>query len=198
MRGRSNWALALPNVVTLLCLPLAALLWVFPRSALWVLTIVALAALTDLLDGWLARRRRKLLWAEGDPGAWAASVTRGEVLDGFVDKVFAVSVFALVIVIASPPWLPMLATLAREVAFVPMMLAYRLLPAERRARIDFTAGKLGKVTTVAQTLALGLAYVGHAALAPVAYVTGALGLAASVHYAVRAYRASRASTENGK
>lgn len=194
MSGRSTFALALPNVVTLTRLPLAGLLWVLPRSASWVIAIVALAALTDLLDGWLARRRRHALWAQGDPGAYGASVAQGEKLDGFVDKVFAVSALALVVYVAHPPWLPTLSLVAREIAFVPLMIAYRFLPEAQQSRIDFTAGKLGKATTAAQTLALGLAYVGHFTFAPVAYATGLLGIAATAEYARRAYRAAREPT----
>ena len=70
----------LPNLLTLLRVPLAALIWVAPANALWLLGLMVLAAVSDWADGFFARRAG--LSPEG-LGAW---------LDPLCDKLFILSV----------------------------------------------------------------------------------------------------------
>lgn len=100
-----------------------------PRSDEWAVGLLFLAGLTDLLDGWLARRR----------GAVSPS---GKVVDPLADKVL---IGGLVIYLTMardfPLWL-VLAVMARDVAL--MAGAWLFF---RRERLVFAADWTGKLTT---------------------------------------------------
>ena len=46
----------LPNLLTLVRIPLAALIWLAPTNPAWLLGLMVGAAVSDFLDGWFARR----------------------------------------------------------------------------------------------------------------------------------------------
>jgi CDP-diacylglycerol--glycerol-3-phosphate 3-phosphatidyltransferase len=100
-----------------------------PQSDRWALAILLVAGLTDLLDGWLARRR----------GAVSAS---GKVVDPLADKIL---IGGLVIYLALerefPMWL-LVAIVARDVAL--MVGAWLFF---RRDKLVFAADWTGKWTT---------------------------------------------------
>jgi CDP-diacylglycerol--glycerol-3-phosphate 3-phosphatidyltransferase/cardiolipin synthase len=175
------------NFLSFLRIPLAGLLWVMPHQPLWVLSVLCVAGLTDVLDGWVVRRWQARRWKEHDPGAYAASVARGEVIDGFADKVLVVSAVALLAYTAQPPAWVLVVLVTRELLFVPLMLAFRLAPKALRDRIDFTAGVPGKAATIAQFVALVLGFLGHPLFHEAAIGAGALGGLAACYYAVRAF-----------
>ena len=91
------------NALSLSRVPLAALLWVAPASPLWVLSLLGVAGLTDLADGWVMRRWAARRWAAHHRGAFAASVARGAALDGFADKVFVASAVSVLYFVHEPP-----------------------------------------------------------------------------------------------
>jgi phosphatidylglycerophosphate synthase len=136
--------LTLANALTLARAPLAALIWVAPREPGWLLGIIALAGLSDVLDGRLARAARRRRLARGqDPGNIEAAEAIGAWLDPLLDKLFVLSV--LVAVGTSYPVSPIHLALiaAREITLLPLAAAY--LVARARARrvvhLDFRAGK---------------------------------------------------------
>jgi phosphatidylglycerophosphate synthase len=183
--------LILPNLLSLSRIPLAGLLWIMPAEPVWVLSIMAVAGITDVLDGWLARRWRAERWRSRDPGAFAASVARGEVIDGFADKVFVVSAVAALAFVLRPPSWTVVALVSRELLFVPLMLAYRVVPERLRSRVDFTAGVPGKGATIAQFVALVLGFLAHPLYPSAALGAGVLGVIAVAYYLVRVYRRER-------
>ena len=181
------------NLLTVVRLPLAAALWLAPDEVLYVLVIMAVAAVSDMMDGAVARRAR----------ARASNVERprldraqriGAWLDPLCDKTFVVSV--LVLVWMQHPavlWLVLLIG-ARELVLVPVIAFwYAVVPAEQRQHVFFAAGPLGKITTVTQFLAIGVVLLdtppdlNHIA----AVVAGILGLLAAVHYIRRAIQSLR-------
>lgn len=172
---------ALPNLLSLVRIPLAAVPWFDPASLPLLFGTMVAAAVSDWLDGWTARRL-----ARGGPvsgtGAW---------LDPLCDKVFVASALALVVVSARPPAWALPVVLARELSQAPLVLWYRLRRAQGRApRFDFRAGPLGKLTTVVQFVAVG-ALALRVAWAHVPVVaSGALGLLATVSYLRRGLRAT--------
>ena len=151
---------------------------------------MAVAALTDVADGAVARRARRRAEASGvhlgpGPGAW---------LDPLCDKTFVLSVIAATYVDLGPsPYL--LATIAlREIILVPLAAIYRLTPSLRaRMRYDFKAGPLGKAATVAQFLAIAAILLRHPSQVPLALLAGAIGLAAAVTYVRRGVWLARAA-----
>jgi cardiolipin synthase len=149
---------------------------------------MVLAGVTDVLDGWLARRLRRRQGREGerDIGAW---------LDPLTDKVFVVSTLAAVAWALRPPlWiLPLVA--ARELAQVPLFFFLRLRGLERR--YDFRASFVGKLATVLQFAVVAALLLRHPSRDALAAAAGAAGLAAAAYYGLRAVRtASKESPQS--
>lgn len=173
-----------PNLMSLVRLPLAVLVWVWPTSIPWVLTLMVLAAATDVLDGWLARR---MGLPPEDIGAW---------LDPVCDKAFVVSALVAVWVAHAPPWELAVLAAVREIVLFPLVVARFLLPHLRERNFPWKAKALGKATTVGQ-FGLFLAVLLHHQMLwlPLAIASAVLGLAAGVQYSFRAWKtATRAQT----
>lgn len=186
-RASENRGHVTANLLSFARLPLAALLWVMPHEPAWVLSLLAIAGVTDVLDGWVVRRWQARRWRRREPGAYAATVARGEVIDAFADKVMVVSAVALLAYAASPPIWVLVVLATREILFVPLMIAYRFAPADLRERIDFTAGVPGKAATIAQFSALVLGFLHHPLFVEAAVGAGVLGALASTYYVVRIF-----------
>lgn len=123
------------NLLSLSRVVMAAL--VFPlRSSLVALGVLAaLAALSDVLDGWVARHSG----GSAELGAW---------LDPVCDKVFVLALLGVLAWDAAPPLWVVALTLARELLVVPAGVYVALF--RRGARFEWTARPSGKATTVLQ------------------------------------------------
>ncbi len=159
----------LPNLLSAVRLPLAL---GFPFSAGHVslaLGLLALAAVSDVLDGWVARRLGQ-----------ATSV--GALVDGVADKVFAASVVGTLVAtgLLSPGEAVLLAT--REAGEVP--LACWLLFRERK-RVLVNARKatgIGKTATVLEFVTV-VAVIARWPVVPfLLAATASFGVAAAVGY----------------
>lgn len=186
-------AVYVANALSLSRVPLALALWIAPTRPWWVLGVIAVAGLTDVLDGAVVRWAQRKRWEDGDHGAFAADVARGEVLDGFADKVFTTSAVLALAFFARPPLWVLAALTARELLLLPPVLLYRLTPEARRPEIDFTAGPVGKATTFFQLAALVLGFLSQDAFEPTAALAGGLGVLAAILYVGRALRSRDAS-----
>lgn len=167
----------LPNLLTLLRLPLAALIWVAPGNVPWLLGLMVVAAVSDLLDGWFARRAGV---AAENVGAW---------LDPVCDKLFILSVLVAVWVTREPPlWMAVVAS-SRELALLPLLIARFTVPRYRKAGIPWRALMLGKAATVAQFMLFAAVLSDwREAWVPLTLLCGVLGLGAGAQYALRAWR----------
>lgn len=172
--------LTAPNLLSLSRLPLGVVFWFALESsprrsvALPALGVMGMAALTDVLDGYLARRRGTSV---AGAGSW---------LDPICDKLFVGSVLGALHVQRDVPlgWLALI--VARELMQLPMVLVYRLFPTLRRwLRYDFRASLLGKAATITQFLAIG-AIIAGLAFRPIALAAFFLGLIALGDYVRRA------------
>lgn len=156
--------LTLPNVISAARFPLAAL---FPLTGGAVrITVVAVAAVSDWVDGRLARRTRR--------------VTRlGEVLDPIADKTFMLVVLVtLAVEGALPLWaLPLLLT--RDIG----VAAGALVLAARGRRVRTPARRPGKAVTWLQFGAIGAMLFWPHVGAWLAPAVGAAGLYALQDYA---------------
>jgi phosphatidylglycerophosphate synthase len=140
-----------------------------PRAALLVL---ALAAVSDMLDGWLARRnQRGKGW-----GAW---------LDPLCDKFFIVAVMAGLYLFPHPSLQVLLLILTREAAILLLFLVCRVVPSLRGLRYDYSAHALGKATTVTQFLTAAAMLQQYAFGRYLALLCAALGLLCAGVYARR-------------
>jgi phosphatidylglycerophosphate synthase len=175
-QGRQPF-LTLPNLLTLSRIPLAALVWLRPLDPVFVLGIMALAGITDILDGWIERRRHPGRTVES-AGAW---------LDPLCDKVFIVSVLIAVTVAHDLPlWIVPLIAL-REILQTMIVTARQVIPdLKHRLRPRFRANVLGKLTTLAQFATIAAILLSKPGQVPLAVATALLGLVSTIVYVRRA------------
>lgn len=170
-----------PNLLSLARIPLALLFPFASRSVPASLLVLGLAGLTDVLDGWLARRLR-------------AETAIGAVIDPVADKIFALTVMVTLLVEQRLPGWGIPALMLREILEAPL-LAWVLI---RRHRLREPVGETranvpGKVATVAQFAAVIAAIALPAWLTPALVVTAAAAGAAGVLYWVRELKRPPAS-----
>ena len=166
----------LAHALTLLRLPIAVGLTQTYGHTTWSVALIALAALTDALDGNVARRMHRRGHTRPDIGGW---------LDPLVDKIFVLVVLATIWVHTHDVVLISLIA-AREIVLVPLVIAYLV---RRQPASHLHADAIGQAATIAQFIACAVAVAEPRAALPVAAVAAALGLAAVVHYIVRERRA---------
>jgi CDP-diacylglycerol--glycerol-3-phosphate 3-phosphatidyltransferase len=171
----------LPNGLTLSRIFLVPLLVVvlLTRTEKWELIgagIFAVAAFTDWLDGYLARRRKQV-------------TTLGIMLDPVADKLLVSAAFiSLVQMGLAPAWM-VVVIIGREFA----VMGLRMVAVEQGIAIP--ASPLGKGKMATQVAAILILILGHkflgplAALGPVAlWITVILALASGLDYFVRFFK----------
>ena len=188
----ANGLFTAPNLLSLSRLPLGWVFWVAlgptatARNGALALGVMGLAAGTDVLDGYLARRR----------GVDAAGT--GSWLDPICDKLFVGAVLGALHFERGVPLSLLAIIVARELAQLPIALFYRLFPTLRSwLRYDFRASFLGKAATVAQFLAITALIVGVPAV-PLVWLAFALGLIALGDYLRRAVAMGRERLHHAK
>jgi cardiolipin synthase (CMP-forming) len=159
-----------PNLLSLLRLPLAAIFPFVAGSRNKALLVLALAGLTDVLDGYLARRG-------------AQETATGAVIDPIADKLFALSVVGTLVAQGKIPRWGVPALLAREILEAPLLVWVLLRPPEEgNAPVEVRSMTPGKMATTAQFAAVLAAMELPAAL-PAALAAAAItGTVAGVFY----------------
>jgi phosphatidylglycerophosphate synthase len=163
------------HALTLSRIPLAVALWWAYGHTGAVVAIIALAALTDTLDGNVARAMKRRGARGPDIGGW---------LDPLVDKLFVITAIA-VIWFHTQAMAVLVLIGARELVLLPLLAVYL---GRRRPHAPLRADVFGKAATVAQFVALAVVLAAPAWALPVAIVTAVLGLVAVTHYAIGALR----------
>jgi CDP-diacylglycerol---glycerol-3-phosphate 3-phosphatidyltransferase len=138
-----HW-LNLPNLLTFLrALLVPVILWLLvadfggDTARWWAFGIFVFAALTDSVDGWVARRYN--------------GVTRwGQLADPIADKLLIIGSLASLAYVGDLPWWAVNVIVAREVAVT--LLRVRLV---RKLGLVMPASVWGKVKTVSQVIAVG-------------------------------------------
>lgn len=162
------------TIPTLLSLSRGGLAVVFPFTAhapFAALAVLGVAGLTDVLDGFLARR-------------WNQVTATGALVDGIVDKIFVISVAISLMVHAQLHAWEVFALGARDlceiVIAVVFWLRHRHFPhGEQRAN------RMGKLTTVFQFGAVGGALFSRGESTYLVVVAALFGTAAAFIYARR-------------
>jgi CDP-diacylglycerol--glycerol-3-phosphate 3-phosphatidyltransferase/cardiolipin synthase len=173
-RAARVWTLA--NLLSASRIPLAFLFVVLeePRVRLAVL---AAAALSDLLDGWTARR--------------FGSSSLGAKVDPVADKIFSVSAFSVLALSGALTPLEVLGVLLRDlltpVGFLASAVARRPFTTPARAG--------GKAVTVGQALTLAAWLLESPLLRPLAWATAAMALYALADYGRLAVQHAQQSRE---
>ncbi|HLL22843.1 MAG TPA: CDP-alcohol phosphatidyltransferase family protein [Kofleriaceae bacterium] len=160
------------HALTLSRIPLGMALVYAYGDPLLAVTLIAIAALTDTLDGNVARALQRRGHTEPAIGGW---------LDPLIDKVFIAIVLSVlwyhtrdVVVIALIG--------ARELFVLPLAAYYA---AKHRPVRELRADGYGKLATVAQFIGVAIV-IGYPPLAlPAAAVTATLGVITGVHYVAR-------------
>jgi phosphatidylglycerophosphate synthase len=166
------------HALTLARIPIAIGFWLAYGHVAWMVGLVALAALTDTLDGTVARALKRRGARGPDIGGW---------LDPLIDKIF-VAVAIAAIGWHTRAWLALGLVGARELLFVPLAALY---VAKRVPARELHADPLGKAATVAQFVALAVIVAAPAWGVVAGAGAALLGIAAVGHY-VRALLARRA------
>lgn len=179
--------LDLPNLVTLVRVPLAALVWWRPAEPVWLLVLLAAASASDMADGALARWIRRRALTKGGRGRSAGAERVGSWLDPVCDKLFVLSTVIAATVFYAHPWPLPLLLLARELLMVPVVVAHRV-SRHRARKVDYTAETVGKATTVLQLAALVGWIFGHPATWWLGLAAAALGVATAFVYVRRGHR----------
>jgi phosphatidylglycerophosphate synthase len=173
VRAEPFWTPA--NTISLSRIPLAlAFAWV---DAVPVrVAILVLAALSDAVDGWVARR-------SGRDSRW------GALIDPVADRSFAILVIAaLAWDGVFTPWMVAL-LLSRDLMTAVGLFIARRVPATRG--VTFQARPLGKVVTVFQFAALAVALLWPERVTPAVIAAGVVSLLSVADYTwflVSAYR----------
>ena len=194
--------LTAPNLLSLSRIPLGVVFWFVlgPTDALayGAFAILALAAVTDVLDGYLARRSAARA-AGGTGAAVESGGGTGAWLDPICDKLFVGSVLAAIMVRRQPSiWLVLL-ILSRELVQLPIGVVYRFMPTLRSwLRYDFRASVLGKGATVAQFIAIAALILNHRWIRLLAFLAFVLGIGALVDYFRRAIAIGKSGHEGDR
>jgi CDP-diacylglycerol--glycerol-3-phosphate 3-phosphatidyltransferase/cardiolipin synthase len=167
---RRTWGVA--DVLTVLRIPLAVA-FVIVADTRWRLAILAAAAASDLLDGWIARRF--------GPSRF------GSFIDPVADKLFMACAFGVVLFSGRLAAYEIVALLARDIVAAAAFLATVV----RRHPLAIPARAGGKAVTVLQALTLLAFLLDSSLLRPMAWATGAVGLYAIWDYRRVASRARR-------
>jgi phosphatidylglycerophosphate synthase len=170
--------LNLPDLLSLVRVPLGVAFVPLAGRPIIAITILAVAAVSDVLDGWFARRQpQRISW--------------GEWLDPVCDKLFIVAVMTGLYLSLHPSFKLLLAILTRETAILILFLIYRLVPSLRSIRYDYHAHALGKAATAAQFLAAGALLFARPAAPYLAALCALLGLLCAGLYAWRGHASAR-------
>jgi len=159
-------------------IPLGAVFLLVASRLPLALTVLAAAAVSDVLDGWAARRHRPAADHERHRGDW---------LDPFCDKVFVAAMLSGIYVVHHPPVKLLLLVVTRELLQGLSLAIYKIVPSLRRGPpYNYRAHTLGKATTVAQFLTAAALLLDQPASRPLAVVCSLLGLATMLVYVNRA------------
>ena len=149
--------------ITLVRIPLAI---AFPivTSTPVRLVVLALAAATDLGDGWVARR--------------FGSSRIGAILDPIADKLFVAVAFAVVLASGKLTWYEVVAVLARDI--VATVAFFSTLATGKATAVPARLG--GKAVTLLQMLTLVVFVLDLPRLRPLAWMTAGVALYAIYDY----------------
>lgn len=184
--------ITLPNVLSLLrilAVPFFAIMVWYGNMAEACILFVA-AGLTDLLDGWLARKlhQKSALGAVLDPAADKLLITTAFILLAFPNETAAVRI---------PPWVAILAISRDVLISLVALLAYAHFDPEK-----FKPSFLGKATTAVELTAISLSlllntigpYPWYRFLVPwVYYLLALMVLGSGIHYFLRSNGPSAAN-----
>lgn len=164
MKRRS--ALVLLNLLSFSRFALA-LMFVLLDDALVRLTLIVLAGLTDVVDGWIARSR-------------GLTTRAGAIIDPLADRAFVLTALVTLTFEGALLGWHLALLVIRDLATGAAWVATRLLPPFQQ--VAFQARSYGKVVTLLQFVALIVAVLQPRWVPPIAVAVAAVSLLALVDY----------------
>lgn len=162
----------LPNVLSLSRLLLAVLF--IPAGRALRIVLILLAAVSDFLDGWLARRTH-------------ATTRWGALVDPIGDRLFVLVVIAVYVLDSELSVLEAVLFLLRDIATALGFLVARVVPSLRA--VEFKARLPGKIVTVLQLVTLIAVVAGAHPLTPYIALVALAAVIAIVDYTHAVWRA---------
>lgn len=175
--GLANWL----TVLRIVLIPVFVTLMVY-RHPGWALAVFALAAVTDLLDGWVARRRRM-------------ASRLGAFLDPLADKLLLTASFVTLTYLKTLPFWITAVVLSRDIILIVGALVVHMVG----VRIDPEPTRMGKLATFFQVLTVLTGLAGRyfqVMLAPNLFIwlAAVFTVASGCQYLVRGMRVLNATT----
>lgn len=169
--------LDLPNLLSMSRVVLAAI-FPFARRPLSQAVLIGLAAISDFLDGWIARARHTA-------SKW------GALLDPITDRVFVIVALATYVFIGALTTGEYFTMIIRDLATAIGFLVARAVPSLQR--VTFKARWAGKITTTVQLLVLLAVPLAPTLVRPLVIAVGVLSVWAIVDYTLALQRARAAA-----
>lgn len=144
------------------------------RVPLLALAVLVIGGLTDLIDGFLARRF-----------GWTSET--GATLDPIADKLLVLSIAFSLLAAGKLAVLHVLLLGARELLQLPIAAALWLSRSVRDANRGMSASLLGKLTTLLQFSAAGLVLLDSPRALDFIHASAVLGVAAAASYATQLF-----------
>lgn len=157
------------DYLSLVRVPLGGLFLLVAGRFWWALSVLVAAGVSDMLDGWVARRQRRADDREHHRGDW---------LDPLCDKLFVAAVVVGIYLAYRPSPALLVLMVTREILQTVAVAAMRLVPALHRASRDFNfrAHPVGKATTVTQFFTGAALLAELPVAAPLAWLAAGLGV----------------------
>jgi len=162
----------LPNAVSMSRLVLAAV-FIAARDPIARFALVAVASVTDFLDGWLARRQH-------------ATTRSGALIDPIADRVFVFTAVCAFLIEGALSTASYFILLSRDIMTLIGYLVARSVPWLRA--VEFRARWLGKVVTALQLLTLVAVIAVPSAVPTLVIVVGAASAASVADYTLTLWR----------
>ena len=164
--------LTLPNAVSMSRLVLAAA-FVALRDPSARVALLVVASVTDVLDGWLARRNQ-------------ATTRSGALIDPIADRLFVLTALCTYLAERLISTGTFFIVLSRDIATVIGFFVARSIPWLRA--VEFRARLLGKLVTVLQLLTLAAVLIVPSAVPALVLVLGAAAAASIADYTLTLWR----------
>lgn len=143
------------------------------RSPAHAIVVLAASGLSDILDGWYARRFHQ-------------ETATGAALDGVMDKLFALSVLATLVLSRTLSLFEAFVLSAREIGEA-LLLCVAVFLRPRKADSARSANRLGKLATVLQFTSVIVVILDRGPRALCVYATGTCGALAAIAYGWREF-----------
>lgn len=173
---RARDLLLVPSLLSLTRIPLGVAFALTVDHPGIALSIIALSGVTDVLDGWWARRTGQV-------------TATGAAIDPVTDKWFVLCVVLALVSRGSLSWVSLALLSTREIGELPLVVWFASSARARKARVEAPMANIpGKFATALQFLAITMALFRAPYAQLVVYLTALAGTLAAATYWRRALR----------